>query len=121
MIKTPLQKYKEDLQKAVRNAKVTEWFERYLNKSRGTGNTDTLILACQKKGATLITMNQAIAEQITARHKIKTISAGAAAWAATPGKSVVDNATIMLLVRENKQIQMLAEQLLQLMNQKGID
>ena len=121
MILTPLQKAKKDLRQAVTSASVTDWFERYLNKSHGHGNTDTLILACKQRGATLITLGEEVAEQIHDKHKIKAVRAGDTNFATSPTRSVVDNAAIMMLVRENKKIQVLADQLLAIMEQKGID
>ncbi len=118
---TPLQKYKQDLQKALRNANVTDWFERYINKSRGMGNTDALIHAAKMRSATIITNSEETAAMIRETHKVKATHIGNSSFATVPSKSVVDNAAILALVKENKRIQMLAEQLLSLLNQKGID
>ena len=121
MILTPLQKCKKDLHDAVVGANVTEWFERYLNKSRGQGNTNTLIVACRQQGATLITLTEDTAESIRDQHKIKAVRAGDGSFAISPTRSVVDNAAIMMLVQENRKIQKLADQLLAIMKAKMID
>jgi len=121
MILTPLQKFKKDLRKACQSANTTDWFVRYLNKSRGLGNTDALIKACQQSAATLIAGEAQQADAIAEQNKIKSVAVGDQTFATTPGKSVVDNHAIMKLVKESMRIQMLAEQLLTLMDRKGID
>ena len=121
MILTPLQKYKKDLRKACQSANITDWFDRYINKSRGQGNTDALILACKKRAATLIVHNDKYADEIAEMHNIKTARIGTPSFATTPTRSMVDNHAILQLVREAQKIQMLAEQLLTLMDRKGID
>ena len=121
MILTPLQKYKKDLRLACQSANRTDWFLRYINKSRGQGNTDALIKACRQSAATLIMHNSKYADEIAAMHKIKTAHIGDKTFATMPSRSVVDNHAILQLVQESMKIQMLAEQLLTLMDQKGID
>ena len=121
MILTPLQKCKRELHDAVVGANVTEWFERYLNKSRGQGNTDSLIFACKQRGATLVTLTEDMAESIREKHNIKAVRAGDGSFAISPTRSVVDNAAIMMLVQENRKIQKLADQLLAIMAAKMID
>lgn len=110
-----------DLRKAVLDAPLTRWFEIYLNKARGLGNTDTLIYACKQRGATLIVHKEDFAEDIHVMHKIKTTSVNAIGFAHRPSRSVVDNNAIIELVHENRRIQALAELLLTIMEQKGID
>ena len=121
MILTPLQKYKKDLRKACQGANTTDWFLRYINKSRGQGNTDTLILACRQRSATLITHNNKYADQIAEQHKIKTAAVGDTKLSTIPSRSVVDNHAIFTLVQETMKIQMLAQQLLTLTDSKWID
>lgn len=121
MILTPLQKYKKDLRTACQTANISDWFERYINKSRGMGNTDTLIYAAKMRGATVITNKQAFAEELTTQHKVKATHIGDPSFATQPTRSVVDNNAILELVQESRRIQMLAEQLLTLMDQKGMD
>ncbi|KKK95944.1 hypothetical protein LCGC14_2667710 [marine sediment metagenome] len=121
MLLTPLQKYKKDLRAACQTANVSDWFERYINKSHGMGNTDTLIYASKMRGATLITHTEKSADEIAEAHKVKTVRVGESSFAIQPTRSVVDNAAILLLVRESRRIQMLAEQLLSLMDVKGMD
>lgn len=121
MILTPLQKYKKDLRKACVSANTTDWFLRYINKSRGLGNTDSLILACRQRAATLIVHNNKYADEIAEQHNIKTAVVGDTKFSTIPARSVVDNHAILKLVQETMKIQMLAEQLLTLMDNKGID
>ena len=121
MILTPFQKYKKELRQACQSANTTDWFLRYINKSRGLGNTDVLIKACRLTASTLIVPNEAIADEIASMHKIKTTRIGDKAFATIPSKSVVDNHAVLQLVQECMKIQMLAEQLLSLMERKGID
>ena len=121
MKRTPLQQYKIDLQKALREANVTDWFERYINKSRGMGNTDALLYAARMRSATIITHSHAWAGELNTEHKVKAAAVGDKKFSTMPTKSVVDNGAILMLVQESKRIQMLAEQLLTLMHQKGID
>ncbi len=121
MILTPLQKCKKDLHDAVVGANVTEWFERYINKSRGMGCTDLLIYGCKMRGGTLITLTEDTAEQIRDSHNIKAVRAGDGSFAISPTRSCVDNAAIMMLVKENRKVCNLADQLLAIMKQKMID
>lgn len=121
MILTPLQKYKKDLRAACQNANTTDWFLRYINKARGQGNTDALIYACKQRSATLILYKEVQAREVAEVHKVKATYVGDPKFATMPGRSVVDNGAILLLVKESMKIQMLAEQLLTLMDQKGID
>ncbi len=120
MILTPLQKYKKDLREACAKANVSDWFERYINHSRGMGNTDALIYTCKMRAATLIVPTEMLAEDIHEKMKIKTTSVRNVAFATIPNRSVVDNSSILLLVREARQLAVLAEQLLTIMEQKGI-
>lgn len=121
MILTPFQKCKKDLHDAIISANVTEWFERYINKSRGQGNTDTLIAACKARAATLIVLTEDTAEQIRDKHNIKAVRCGEGGFAISPTRSVVDNAAIMMLVQENQKIRKLADTLLGIMKEKKID
>lgn len=121
MILTPLQKYKKDLRVACQKANTTDWFLRYINKSRGLGNTDALIKACKYSAAALIVHTEAQATEIAEMHKIKTAALGDPTFATMPSRSVVDNVAILKLVQECMAIQMLAEQLLSLMDRKKID
>ncbi len=121
MILTPLQKYKKQLREACAKANVSDWFERYINHSRGMGNTDALIHACKMRAATLVVPTPDLAEAIAEKMHIKTASVLSAQFAVAPPRSVVDNGAILLLVRETRQLAVLAEQLLTLMEQKGID
>ena len=121
MILTPLQKYKKDLRQACQSANTTDWFLRYINKSRGQGNTDALIKACKQSAATLIVQQEKQAEEMREMHKIKAVHIGDRTFSTMPSRSVVDNSAILKLVQESMKLQMLAEQLLTLMDQKGID
>lgn len=118
---TPLQKYKQDLRTACAQANVSDWFERYINHTRGAGNTDALIYTCQQRGCTLIVPTADVAEAIHDRLNVKTTNVLNAAFATAPTRSVVDNGAILMLVREARQLAVLAEQLLTLMERKGID
>lgn len=121
MILTPLQKYKKELRTACAGANVADWFERYINHSRGQGCTDTLIKACQQSSATLIVPTEGIAEDMKDILKIKTTHVLNAQFASTATRSIVDNGAILMLVQESRKLAVLAEQLLTLMERKGID
>ncbi len=121
MILTPLQKYKKDLLAACAKANIADWFERYINHAHGTGSTDALIYTCQQRGATIIVPTEGIAQDMADILKIKATHVLNAGFASAPGRSVVDNGAILMLVRESRKLAVLAEQLLTLMERKGID
>ena len=121
MILTPLQKYKKDLRQACATANIADWFERYINHSHGSGCTDALIHTCKQRGATLVVPSGDIAEEIHEAMKINTAHVLNAQFAIAPGRSVVDNSAILRLVKESRTLSVLAEQLLTLMERKGID
>ena len=120
MILTPLEKYQKDLQAACRKANTIDWFERYINKSRGLGNTDALLAGCKLTDATLIVHSATLAEELRAAKQVRTTHVGDPSFAIAPTKSVLDNHAVYQLVTEQKQLIALAEQLLQLMAQKGM-
>lgn len=120
MKNTPLKQYQIDLQQALAGALTGDWFERYINHSRGLGNTFALINACRQAKAVLITAKAELAEEITKAHRIQTVSINTPGFAAHPTRSVVDNFAILELVREERRIIALAEQLLQILAQKGV-
>ncbi len=121
MILTPLQDYKRQLREACAKANVSDWFERYINHARGTGSTDALVHTCKMRSATLIVPTSDLADDIMDKLRIKTSHVLNAQFATAPTRSVVDNASILLLVREARQLAVLAEQLLTILEQKGID
>lgn len=121
MILTPLQKKKQELLQACTTARLGDWFERYINHARGLGNTDALIYACKQRGATLIVATTAQADEIHEVHKIKTVPVHDNGFAITPTRSVVDNHAILQLIKENRKLVIFSEELLTIMNQKGID
>lgn len=118
---TPLQKYQKDLREACAKQTTADWFSRYINKSRGLGNTNALIAGCKQSAATLITHNHDFAEAIAENHRIKTTHINDKMFAQIPTKSVVDNFAIYQLVQDNQRLVALAEQLLSLMAQKRIE
>lgn len=120
MKNTPLKQYQIDLQQALAQASTGDWFERYINHSRGLGNTFALINACRQAKAVLVTANMDMAESVKKAHRIQTVSINNASFAAHPSRSVVDNFAILSLVREERKIIALAEQLLQILAQKGV-
>jgi len=121
MILTPLQKYKKELRKACEEAKLGDWFERYYNHARGLGNTDMLIHACKQKGGTLICGTEQQAVGIHEIRGIKTVSIYNGNFSVTPTRSCVDNYAIRMFIQENRRLVVLAEQLITIMQQKGID
>lgn len=125
---TPLQKTIKQLKKACAESRKVDWFEFYLNKQRGSGNTPFLVESCKQFGGRVVVKDEKAAEQIVAmagydakgKPLVKPAIVGDQAFAAQPGKSVIDNQAVQGLVFEAKQIQKLAEALLSLLERKNI-